>query len=116
MGFFDSLPRELYEAAEIDGFSEIRMFFQITLALSKPILAVVALGAFTSAYTMFLYALIVCPRPDMWLLSVWLFQFQQQANSSTVFASILIAAIPTLVMFLLCQNIIMRGIVIPTEK
>jgi ABC-type glycerol-3-phosphate transport system permease component len=106
----------LYEAAEIDGFSEMRMFFQITLALSKPILAVVALGAFTAAYTMFLYALIVCPRPDMWLLSVWLFQFQQQSNSSTVFASILIAAIPTLVVFLLCQNIIMRGIVIPTEK
>jgi multiple sugar transport system permease protein len=116
MGFFDSLPRELYEAAEIDGFSEMRMFFQITLALSKPILAVVALGAFTAAYTMFLYALIVCPRPDMWLLSVWLFQFQQQSNSSTVFASILIAAIPTLVVFLLAQNIIMRGIVIPTEK
>lgn len=116
MGFFDSLPRELYEAAEIDGFSEMRMFFQLTLALSKPILAVVALGAFSAAYTMFLYALIVCPRPDMWLISVWLFQFQQQADSSAVFASILITAIPTLIVFLLCQNVIMKGIVIPTEK
>ncbi len=115
-GFFDSLPREVYEAAEIDGFSEVRMFFQLTLSLSKPILAVVALEAFTAAYTMFLYALIVCPDPDMWLLSVWLFQFQQNANSSAVFASILIASIPTLIMFLLCQNIIMRGIMIPHDK
>lgn len=115
-GFFDSIPRELYEAAELDGFSEMRMFFQLTLALSKPILAVVALGAFTSAYTMFLYAIIVSPSTDMWIISVWLYQFQEQATSSIVYASILIAAIPTMIMFLLTQNVIMRGIVVPQDK
>lgn len=60
-GFFDSLPKELYEAARIDGASELRMFFQISMALSKPILAVLALGTFTSAYMMFLYPLLVAP-------------------------------------------------------
>jgi ABC-type glycerol-3-phosphate transport system permease component len=115
-GFFDSLPQELYEAATIDGASEIRIFFQITMALSKPILAVVALGAFNNAYSMFLYALIVAPDPNMWVLNVWLYQWQQSASTSAMFASVLVASIPTLLVFLVAQNIIMRGIVVPTEK
>ena len=115
-GFFDSLPRELYEAARIDGAGEIRMFFQITMSLSKPILAVLALDAFTSAYAAFLYPLLVAPDPDMWLIAVWLYQFQQRASSGAVFASVIIASIPTLVIFLFVQRTIMRGIVVPTEK
>lgn len=115
-GFFDSLPGDLYEAATIDGASEIRIFFQITMSLSKPILAVVALGAFNGAYGAFLYPLIVAPSQDMWVLNVWLYQWQQTASTSAMFASVLIASIPTLLVFLVAQNIIMRGIVVPTEK
>ncbi|MEM6852790.1 MAG: carbohydrate ABC transporter permease [Planctomycetota bacterium] len=115
-GFFDALPRELYEAATIDGAGEMRMFFQITMALSKPILAILALGTFTAAYTMFLYPLLVAPDQDMWLMSVWLFQFQQRSTSAAVFASVIIASIPTTLIFLLTQRMIMRGIVVPTEK
>jgi len=115
-GFFDSLPTTLYEAALIDGAGETRMFFEITMALSKPILAVVALQAFNSAYTMFLYSLIVCPRPDMWTLNVWLYQWQTNMGMPGVFAALLISALPTLVMFLLAQNVIMKGIVVPVEK
>ena len=115
-GFFDSLPRELYEAARIDGAGEARMFLQITMALSQPILAVLALNAFTAAYASFLYPLLVAPDEDMWLIAVWLYQFQQRASSGTVYAAVIIASVPTLVMFLLVQNVIMRGIVVPTEK
>ena len=115
-GFFDSLPGELYEAATIDGAGEVRIFFQITMSLSKPILAVLALNTFTSAYTMFLYALIVAPDADMWLISVWLYQFQQRSGSGGVYASVLVASIPTLLIFLFVQRTIMRGIVVPTEK
>ena len=77
---------------------------------------VVALQAFNIAYMMFLYALVVCPRQDMWLLSVWLYQFQRNACSSVVFASVLIASIPSLLVFVLAQKIIIRGIVVPSEK
>lgn len=115
-GFFDSLPQELYEAARIDGAGEIRMFFGITMALSKPILAVLALTTFTASYMMFLYPLLVAPDPDMWLISVWLYQFQQRASTPGVFASVVVASIPTLVVFMLVQRTIMRGIVVPTEK
>ncbi|MGB7160283.1 MAG: ABC transporter permease subunit [Tepidisphaeraceae bacterium] len=114
--FFDSLPRELYEAAEIDGASEPRIFWQITMSLSKPILAVVALEAFNAAYAMFLYALIVCPAPGMWLQTVWLSQFQFRASTGPVFAAVLVMCLPTLLIFVLAQRMIMRGIIVPTEK
>ncbi len=115
-GFFDSLPRELYEAARIDGAGEWRMFIQITLALSKPILAVLGLQTFNASYTAFLYPLLVAPDRDMWLISVWLYQFQQRSSSATVYASVVIASLPTLTVFLFAQRTIMRGIVVPTEK
>ncbi len=115
-GFFDSLPRELYEAAEIDGAGEWRMFWLITMNLSKPILAVMALSAFVSAYGAFFYALILAPDPRMWTIMVHIYQLQQSAGTPVIYASLILTAIPTLLVFILCQKIILRGIVIPTEK
>lgn len=115
-GFFDSQPKELYEAAELDGAGEWVKFWTLTMNLSKPILAVIALGAFTSAYSNFMMALIIIPDQKMWTLMVWIFQLQSEAHQSVVYASLVIAAIPTFLVFVFCQNIIMRGIVVPTEK
>jgi multiple sugar transport system permease protein len=115
-GFFDSLPQELYEAAEIDGAGEWSKFWIVTMSLSKPILAVLALGAFTVAYTEFMMALIIVPDPRMWTIMVWLFQLQTFAHPSVIYASLVVATIPTLLMFLLCQRFIVRGIVVPVEK
>ena len=115
-GFFDSLPQELYESAALDGAGEIRIFWQITMSLSKPILAVIALQAFTMAYSNFMLALLICQDEKMWTLMVWLYQLQQKSGPGVVYASLLIAAIPILLVFILCQNVIMRGIVVPVEK
>ena len=115
-GFFDSLPRELYEAADIDGASEWTKFWSLTMGLSKPILAVIALGAFTGAYTQFMMALIIIPDQNMWTIMVWLFQLQSESHQSVMYASLVIAAIPALLVFVLCQGVIMRGIIVPTEK
>lgn len=115
-GFFDSLPRELYESAELDGAGEIRIFLQITMSLSTPILAVIALNAFTQAYSNFMMALLICQDRDMWTLMPWLYQLQMGSCQGVVFAALLIAAIPTFIIFACCQNIIMRGIVVPVEK
>ncbi len=115
-GFFDSLPRELYESAAIDGASEWTMFWHITMSLSKPILAVIGLQAFTLAYSNFMYALLLCQDDKMWTLMVWLYQLQQQKGQGVVYASLIIAAIPTFVIFVFAQKIIMRGIVVPVEK
>ena len=115
-GFFDSLPQELYESAEIDGAGEFRIFWQITMSLSKPILAVIALHAFTLAYGNFMMALLICQDERMWTLMPWLYQLQQRSGQGIIYASLLIAAIPTFMIFVLCQNVIMRGIVVPVEK
>ena len=115
-GFFDSMPKELYEAADIDGASEWTKFWMLTMNLSKPILAVMALGAFTGAYSAFMMALVIIPDQKMWTIMVWIFQLQSGSSQSVVYASLVIAAIPTFIIFVLCQNVIMQGIVVPTEK
>ena len=115
-GFFDSLPRELYESAALDGANELVMFWNITMALSKPILAVIALQAFNHAYANFMFAFVVCQDESMWTLMVWLYKLQQTSGQAVRYASLIIAAIPTFLIFLFCQNIIMRGIVVPSEK
>jgi len=115
-GFFDALPRELYESAQLDGASEWTMFWQITMATSKPILAVIALHAFTLAYSNFMMAFIVCQNPKMWTMMVHIYQLMQHSSQGVSFAALVVAALPTLLVFIFCQNIIIRGIVVPTEK
>ncbi len=115
-GFFDSLPRELYESASLDGAGEFRMFWQFTLYLSKPILAVIALGAFNAAYRNFIFAFIVCQDQSMWTLMVHIYELMQRASSGVGYAALVIASIPTLAVFIFFQNIIIEGIVIPMEK
>ena len=115
-GFFDSLPQELYEAAELDGAGEWTKFWTLAMSLSKPILAVIALGAFVGAYSAFMMALIIIPDDRMWTLMVWIFQLQSRSHPALVFASLVVAGVPTFLMFVFCQKMIMRGIVVPTEK
>ena len=117
-GFFDSLPVELYEAATIDGASEAVMFTRITLPLSQPILAYQALLAFMGAYGGFMWAFLVCQEPRMWTIMVWIYQYQQAASvfPYMVMAAFVMVSIPTLLVFVFCQKIILRGIIIPTMK
>lgn len=115
-GFFDSLPKELFESASIDGASEWCIFWNIAMTLSKPILSVIALGAFTAAYANFMMAFLLCQDKSMWTMMVYLYQLQQTSSQAVGFAALIIAAIPTLIVFIFCQNIIIRGIVVPTEK
>lgn len=115
-GFFDSLPKELYEAGIMDGASEATMFRKITIPMSKPIFVVIALQSFTAAYGAFMYAMLVCQDPNMWTLMVWLYQLQITAPQYVTMAALAVAALPTLLVFIFAQNVIMRGIIIPSYK
>ena len=115
-GFFDSLPKELFESAALDGASEWTVFWHIAMGLSTPILSVLALGTFTSAYGNFMMAFLLCQDKSMWTMMVYLYQLQQTASQAVGFAALIIAAIPTLLVFIFCQNIIIKGIVVPSEK
>jgi ABC-type glycerol-3-phosphate transport system permease component len=116
--FFDGLPRELYEAASIDGASELQVMWMVTLPLTKPILAINSLNAFIQAYNSWEWALIVCQDQQYWTLAVWLYQMQMiwQNYPYVVMAGFVIASIPTAIVFISCQKIILRGIVIPSMK
>ena len=117
-GFFDGLPRELYEAAAIDGAKEWQILFRITLPMTTPILAVNALNAFVSAYNSWEWALLVCQKQSHWTLAVWMYQMSQQLGDQpwAVMAGFVIVSLPTALVFIACQKIILRGIVLPSMK
>ncbi len=117
-GFFDGLPRELYEAAIIDGAGEWQIFRKITLPMTTPILAVNALNAFISAYSGWEWALLVCQKQSHWTLAVWMYQMSQQFSDRpwVVMAGFVMISVPTAAVFLACQRVIMRGIVLPSMK
>lgn len=117
-GFFDSLPQELFEAATIDGANEFQIFRIVAMPLVKPILAINCLTAFMAAYNGWEWALIICQEKEMWTIAVWLYQASQWWSASPwlVSTGFILASIPTLLVFLSCQKIILKGIAIPTMK
>jgi multiple sugar transport system permease protein len=115
-GFFDSLPQELYEAAQMDGAREATMMTRIALPLSKPVLGYLALIAFMGAYGAFIYAFLIAQDQQMWTLMVWVYQLQNMAPKSVMMAALTVAAVPTLLVFLFAQRVIIRGIVLPGER
>ena len=117
-GFFDALPRELYEAAAIDGAGEWTVFLRITLPMTTPILAVNALNSFIHAYSSWEWAFLVCQKESHWTLAVWMYQMSQTFSHQPwcVMAGFVLVSLPTAVVFLLCQKIILRGIVLPSMK
>ncbi|MEI6423384.1 MAG: carbohydrate ABC transporter permease, partial [Lentisphaerota bacterium] len=116
--FFDGLPRELYEAATIDGAAEWQIFLHISLPMVTPILAINALSAFIGAYNSWEWALIVCQKESYWTIAVWLYQLSQTLRDQpfVIMAGFVAASIPTALVFIFCQKIILRGIVIPSMK
>jgi len=119
-GFFDSLPPELYEAATIDGASELTIFCRVTMPLSKPVLAYLSMLAFLYAYGNFMWPFLTCQDEKMWTLMVWLYQFNYMPESIDYpymsMAALVLASIPTFIVFMSCQKVILRGIVVPTMK
>lgn len=117
-GFFDALPRELYEAASIDGASEWMVFLKITLPMTTPILAVNALNSFIHAYSSWEWAFLVCQKESHWTLAVWMYQLSQTFAHQPwcVMAGFVVVSLPTAIVFLVCQKVILRGIVLPSMK
>jgi len=117
-GFFDSLPQELFEAAVIDGATEWQIFRIVAMPLIKPILAINALTAFIMAYNGWEWALIICQNRSMWTIAVWLYQANEwwAYTPWVTTAGFVLASIPTLLVFVFCQKVILRGIIIPSMK
>ncbi|MFD9948571.1 sugar ABC transporter permease [Nonomuraea sp. NPDC059023] len=112
-GFFDSIPRELDESAQMDGASHAQVFFLILLPLVRPILVVVALFSFVATMNDFVIAGLVLTDPGQQTLAVGLYQLvsYQLGQSWGVFAAgALIGALPVLILFQFLQRYIVGGL------
>ena len=109
--FFDSIPRELMDAAAIDGASPMRILWRIVIPISRPILSVVSIFAFVGVWKDFLWPLLVeyGYQPTRFTLNVGISQSPQIAENLILAASAM-AAIPTIVFFLIFQRNIVAGL------
>lgn len=107
--FFDSLPREVFEAARVDGAGPFRLFTAIVLPMSKPILGVVSVFAFVAAWKDFLWPMLVLKQPQIQLLSVRLPAVQAQTDLGAFLAALAISTVVPVAMFLVFQRLFLRG-------
>ncbi|MDA8296238.1 MAG: carbohydrate ABC transporter permease [Actinomycetota bacterium] len=110
--FFSTLPDELGEAARIDGCSEWAVFWRIYRPLATPLIVIVTLFAFQTAWVDFLWPLIVAKGPSLFTLQVGLSSFQQEytAQWSDIMAAAILASLPIMAIFIFGQRYLRRGI------
>jgi multiple sugar transport system permease protein len=107
--FFDNLPREIFEAARVDGAGPFRLFWSIVLPMSKPILGVVSVFAVIASWKDFLWPLLVLRNPDLQPLSVRLPSLEATTDKGTLMAAYAIATVIPILMFLVFQRMFLRG-------
>ena len=112
-GFFNSIPRELDEAAEIDGASHAQTFWTIIMPLVLPVLAVVGLLSFISSFGDFVIANVVLQTQDQYTLAVGMYAWASDARNAPwgIFAAgAVIAAVPVVLLFQYLQKYIVSGL------
>ncbi|HEV2642496.1 MAG TPA: carbohydrate ABC transporter permease, partial [Candidatus Elarobacter sp.] len=107
--FFDNLPREIFEAARIDGAGPFMLFWKIVLPLSKPILGVVSVFAVLASWKDFLWPLLVLTDPNKQPLSVRLPSIASQTSLGVFLAAMFIACLVPIAGFLVFQRAFLRG-------
>ncbi|MDT4925539.1 MAG: multiple sugar transport system permease protein [Pseudonocardiales bacterium] len=107
--FFDNLPREIFEAARIDGADGLRLFVLIVLPMSRPILGVVSVFALLASWKDFLWPLLVLSDADGQPLSVRLPSIQSQTELGVFLAALFLASIGPIIGFLIFQRSFLRG-------
>ena len=117
-GFFDAIPRELEEAAFVDGCSRFRSLTRIVLPLSGPGTAAVTIFTFLLCYNEFLIASIFLRDPDTMTIPVGIQMFMQQYSTDwgSLMAAASLASIPTIVFFLFVQKYMVQGVVAGAVK
>ncbi|WP_246186724.1 carbohydrate ABC transporter permease [Microlunatus speluncae] len=113
MGYFRQLPKELEEAAIIDGAGFFRTFFQVMLPLAMPVTATVTLMTFLSTWNAFFLPLVFTfSRPDLRTLSVGMLAFigENSTDWSGMAAAATISLLPVVLLFILLQRYFVEGI------
>ena len=106
------VPRELLDAAKVDGASELRIYWQIMLPLCAPALAALGIFTFVGYWNSFIWPLIVLRDPDLYPLSVGLLYLRGifAGNTRMVAAGTVLSMVPVIVVFVFAQRYFMRGL------
>jgi len=118
-GFFNTVPKELDEAAKIDGASHAQIFWTIILRLVAPILAVVGLLSFIGTFNDFVLAKVILQSEGNWTLAVGMYQWVSNLlnqNWGLFAAGAVLGAIPILILFLALQRYIVGGLTAGSVK
>jgi multiple sugar transport system permease protein len=107
--FFDNLPREIFEAARIDGAGPFRIFWSVLLPMSRPILGVISVFAFVAAWKDFLWPLLVLRDPAVQPLSVRLPTLARSIELDVLLAALTISALIPVALFLVFQRTFLRS-------
>lgn len=111
-GFIEDLPKDLFEAAEIDGASHLQQIVHIVIPMSGPIIGTLAILAFLGKWNDFLLPLIVLRDKELFTLGVGLIYLDGEYAKQwgQIMAAYFIAAIPLIVIFLFCMRLFVRGL------
>jgi multiple sugar transport system permease protein len=107
--FFDNLPREIFEAARVDGAGPFQLFWQIVLPMSRPILGVVSVFAVIGTWKDYLWPLLVLRNPSLQPLSVRLPTLEPTTDLGVFIAALTISSAIPIALFLLFQRLFLRG-------
>ncbi|CAM3354773.1 carbohydrate ABC transporter permease [Kibdelosporangium persicum] len=107
--FFAGLPREMVEAARVDGAGPVRIFWSVVLPLSRPIIGVVSVFAVVASWKDFLWPLLVLPDPAVQPLSVRLPALQRYVELDVFLAALAISTVIPVALFLIFQRLFLRG-------
>ncbi|CAL9630319.1 Diacetylchitobiose uptake system permease protein NgcG [Streptomyces sp. enrichment culture] len=108
--FFDQIPRDVLEAAGMDGAGRLRVLWSIVLPMSRPVLGVVSIFALVAVWQDFLWPLMVFSDTGKQPISVALVQLSQNIPLTVLIAAMVIASIPMVALFLVFQRHIIAGI------
>ncbi len=107
--FFDNLPREVLDAARVDGAGDFRLFWYVVLPMSRPVLGVVSVFAVLFAWKDFIWPLVVLPDPAKQPLAVRLPRLAGVTELDVFLAALLISCALPVLFFLLFQRFFLRG-------
>jgi len=116
--FFESVPDDFIEAARIDGLNEFQIWWSVAMPLVTPALSALAIFIFLGNWTAFIWPLIVTNSPELYTLPVGLttFSVEQSVEWELIMTGAALATIPTLIVFLVFQRYIIRGVVMAGLK
>jgi ABC-type glycerol-3-phosphate transport system permease component len=116
--FFDGLPSDVLEAAQVDGANSLQSLLRVLMPLSKPALATLAVLTFIWSWSDLLISIVLVQDPSKRLLTpaTALLSDQFSTNVPKNTAGVLIAVLPLLAVFLLGQRSLVRGILAGVGK